>query len=248
MKFGACTDIGRMRQTNEDSYFTYMNEKLVGAMVADGMGGQNAGDVASKMAAMIIKDSIIRNFNPEMNYVECGEMIRRAFIEANEEILKYARHHSEAEGMGTTASMGFVYKNKLITVHVGDSRVYAITEDKIEQITTDHSYVQELVKRGEITKEDARNHPQRNIITRAIGTEPTIKVDVGIRDYKGETIFVCSDGLSGLLSDEQIKEVINKNEDLQTATVELVLLANKKGGNDNITCVVFNMDEEERDI
>lgn len=248
MRFGECTDIGRMRETNEDSYFTYMNEKLVGAMVADGMGGENAGEVASKMASMIVKDSIIRKFNPNMNYVECGEMIRRAFVEANEEIFQYAKHHKEAEGMGTTASMGFVYNNKLITVHVGDSRVYTVTKDEIKQITTDHSYVQELLRRGTITDEDARNHPQKNVITRAIGTEPNIKVDVGIQNYNGETVFICSDGLSNLVTDEVIMETINKDDDLQMAMVKLVELANKKGGNDNITCVAFDLGGEENKI
>ncbi len=245
MRFGECTDIGRMRTTNEDSYFTYLNENLVGAMVADGMGGHNAGEIASKMAAMIVKDSIICKFNPDMNYVECGEMIRRAFIEANEEIYQYSKHHEGAEGMGTTASMGFVYKNKLITVHVGDSRVYTVTDTEIKQITTDHSYVQELLRRGTITSEDVKTHPQKNIITRAIGSEPSIKVDVNIKDYNGEIIFVCSDGLSNLVTDDQILSVINKEEDLQMAMVKLVELANKKGGNDNITCLAFDLGGEE---
>lgn len=248
MRFGECTDIGRMRSNNEDSYFTYMNDNLTGAMVADGMGGHNAGEIASKMASMIIKDYIIRNFNPEMNYVECGEMIRRACIEANEEIYGYSKLHEDAEGMGTTASMAFVFKNKLITVHVGDSRVYTVSKDSIEQITTDHSYVQELIKRGTITPDAAKNHPQKNIITRAIGSEPFIKVDVGIKDYEGEIIFICSDGLSNLVSDEQIFEIINTEEDIQMAMVSLVALANKKGGNDNITCIAFDMSKEEKDI
>ena len=237
-----------MRTTNEDSYFSYLNKNLVGGLVADGMGGENAGEVASKMTAMIVKDSIIQKFNPKMNYIDCGEMIRRAFLDANEEIFEYAKHHKEAQGMGTTASLGFVYKNKLITVHVGDSRVYTVTKDKIEQITTDHSYVQELVKMGTITQADARNHPKKNLITRAIGTEPTIKVDVNIRPYNGEVIFICSDGLSNLVSDEQIKDIINEYDDLQTSMVKLVELANKKGGNDNITCLAFDLSGEEEDI
>jgi len=248
MRFGECTDIGRMRTTNEDSYFTYQNEKLIGALVADGMGGQNAGEIASRMTAMIVKDAIIREFNPNMNYVECGEMIRRAFIEANEEIYQYSKHHKDAEGMGTTASMGFVYNNKLITVHVGDSRVYTIKNDEIKQITTDHSYVQELVRRGTITSDDAKSHPQKNIITRAIGTEPTIKVDVDIKDYNDEIVFICSDGLTNLITDAQILDVINENEDLQMAMVKLVEFANKKGGNDNITCLAFDLSEEDTDI
>lgn len=248
MRLGECTDIGRMRDTNEDSYFSYLNENLVGGMVADGMGGHNAGEVASKMTTMLIKDSIIQKFDPRLTYTECGEMIRRAFIDANAEIYEYARHHKEAEGMGTTASLGFVYKNKLITAHVGDSRVYTVTPERIEQITTDHSYVQELLRLGTITEEDAKNHPQKNIITRAIGTDQTIKVDINIRDYSGETVFICSDGLSNLVSDEQIFEVINQNEDLQMAMVRLVELANKKGGNDNITCLAFDLGGEERKV
>ena len=241
MRMGECTDIGRMRDTNEDSYFSYLNENLVGGMVADGMGGHNAGELASRMTTMLVKDSIIQKFNPDLNYIDCGEMIRHAFLDANEEIFEYAKHHKEAEGMGTTASLGFVYKNKLITAHVGDSRVYTVTKDEIKQITTDHSYVQELLRRGTITAEDVKTHPQKNIITRAIGTEPTIKVDIGIKDYKGEVVFICSDGLSNLVSDEQIFEVINKNDDLQMAMVKLVELANKKGGNDNITCLAFDV-------
>ena len=241
MRMGECTDIGRMRDTNEDSYFSYLNENLIGGMVADGMGGHNAGELASRMTTMIVKDSIIQKFNPDLNYIDCGEMIRRSFVDANEEIYQYAKHHEEAEGMGTTASLGFVYKNKLITVHVGDSRVYTVTPTEIKQITTDHSYVQELLRRGTITEEDVRNHPQKNIITRAIGTEPTIKVDVGIKDYNGEVVFICSDGLSNLVTDEQIFEVINENDDLQMAMVRLVELANKKGGNDNITCLAFDV-------
>ena len=241
MRMGECTDIGRMRDTNEDSYFSYLNENLVGGMVADGMGGHNAGELASRMTTMLVKDSIIQKFNPDLNYIDCGEIIRHAFLDANEEIFEYAKHHKEAEGMGTTASLGFVFKNKLITAHVGDSRVYTVTKDEIKQITTDHSYVQELLRRGTITEEDVKTHPQKNIITRAIGTEPTIKVDINIKDYNGEVVFICSDGLSNLVSDEQIFEVINQNEDLQIAMVKLVELANKKGGNDNITCLAFDV-------
>ncbi len=241
MRMGAYSDIGRMRKINEDSYFSYKNANLIGGMVADGMGGCNAGEVASRMTTMIVKDHIIRKFNPDMDYVELAEMIRRAFIEANSEIYEYARHHEEAMGMGTTASMAFVFKGKLIVVHVGDSRVYTVTESSIRQITTDHSLVQELLSRGRITSDDAKNHPQKNVITRAIGTEPSIKVDVSIQDYNGETVCISSDGLTNLVSDMQIMSIINGCEDLQEAANELVAFANKKGGMDNITCLVFDI-------
>lgn len=241
MRMGAYSDIGRVRKINEDSYFSYKNENLIGGMVADGMGGCNAGEVASKMTTMIVKDHIMRKFNPDMDYVELAEMIRRAFIEANAEIYEYACHHEEAHNMGTTASMAFIYKNKLIVVHVGDSRVYTVSKDGICQITTDHSLVQELLSRGRISSDDAKNHPQKNIITRAIGTEPSIKVDVSIKDYGGETVIVSSDGLTNLVSDEQIMNIINESEDLQEGAKALVALANKKGGMDNITCLAFDI-------
>lgn len=242
MRMGACTDIGRIRRVNEDSYFSYRNENLVGGMVADGMGGHNAGEVASKMTTMIVKDCIIRKFNPQMSCMELGDLIKRAFIEANSELFEYARHHENAKGMGTTASMGFIYKNKLVAVHVGDSRIYAVSEGEIRQITTDHSYVQELLSRGQISGDAAKNHPQKNLITRAVGTDSTIKVDVIIDDYRGETVFICSDGLSNLVSDEQIMTILNEHEDLQAGVEALVALANKKGGNDNITCLAFDID------
>lgn len=241
MRMGAISDKGRVRAKNEDSFFSYRNENLIGGMVADGMGGHNTGEVASKMTTMIVKDHIIAKFNPEMEYAEVGEMIRRAFIESNAEVYEYAIHHPENNGMGTTASMAFIYRNKLIAIHVGDSRVYVINKKSIRQITTDHSLVQELLNRGKISLDDAKSYPNKNVITRAIGTEPSIKVDVTIEDYNGETVFVCSDGLTNLVSDEQIMNILNYNEDLQTGVEELVALANKKGGMDNITCVAFDV-------
>jgi len=213
-------------------------------MVADGMGGHAKGEVASKMATMIVKDHIIRKFNPDMDYVELGEMIRRAFIEANAEIFEFARRREEAKGMGTTASMAFIFKGKLIVVHVGDSRVYTVKDGEIKQITTDHSLVQELLTRGRITDDDARNYPHKNIITRAIGSEASIKVDVRIVDYNDETVIVSSDGLTNLVSDTQIMEIVDHCEDLQEGVDALVALANKKGGPDNITCIAFDKKSE----
>lgn len=241
MRMGAHSDVGRVRKVNEDSYFSYRNENLIGGMVADGMGGYKAGEVASKMTTMIIKDHIIRKFSPDMDYAELAEMIRRAVIEANSEIFEYAQHHEETSGMGTTASMAFIYKGMLVVLHVGDSRVYTVTQDAISQVTTDHSYVQELIKKGKISDLDAKNHPGKNYITRAIGTEASIKVDVSTQIYNGETIVICSDGLTNLVSDEQIMNIINENEDLQEGVSALVALANKKGGMDNITCLAFDI-------
>lgn len=239
MRMGAKTDIGHYRKLNEDSFFVYKNEKLVGGMVADGMGGHKGGEVASKMAVELVKCGIMDGFDPDLDYVEFSEVVRKAILAANEEIYRESKV-SGKNGMGTTAAAAFVFKNKLITANVGDSRVYAIG-DAIRQITRDHSFVGELVERGAITKENAKNHPNRNYITRALGTEPFVKVDILIQHYNGESIVVCSDGLTNMVADEQIMEIVKTNEDFEAAANELVDLANKKGGPDNITCVVFDV-------
>ena len=236
MRIGAVTDVGKQRRLNEDSYFVYRNENLLGGMVADGMGGQNAGEVASAMATQIIKEYIINSFNPDMDCMEVGEMVRRAFLKANDKIYET---DSELDGMGTTSTLAIIYRDKIISAHVGDSRAYLIDGGEIRQITKDHSYVQELLSRGEITKEFANRHPAKNYITRAVGADDILKVDINISDYHGETVLLCSDGLTNMLSDEQISEIIGENENLQQGAEALVRLANKKGGLDNITVVVF---------
>lgn len=240
MRMGVLTDTGRQRTVNEDSYFVYKNQNLTGGMVADGMGGENAGETASAMACDIIKEYIMNEFNPEMDYFQLAETIKIAFTEANDRIFAFSKQNEELYGMGTTATLAIIYKGKLITVHVGDSRVYSIDEDGIRQLTKDHSYVQELLSRGEITKETAENHPAKNYITRAVGSDNILKADVTISEYRGETIVVCSDGLSNTVCDSQIEEIVKENEDLQYAATELVKLANKKGGPDNITVIAFS--------
>ncbi len=240
MRIGALSDIGKQRSGNEDSYFVYRNQNLIGGMVADGMGGENAGEVASSMACSIVKEYIINEFNPEMDYMQLAETVRRAFLEANSKIFAYSKKDKQLEGMGTTSTLAIIYKQKLIVVHVGDSRVYLIDENGIYQHTKDHSYVQELLSRGEITKESAMQHPAKNYITRAVGTDDILKADVTVSDYNGEVVVICSDGLSNMLCDSQIEEIIKSSDDLQSDVVELVKLANKKGGLDNITVIAFS--------
>ena len=239
MEISALTDVGRLRKNNEDSYFVYRNDKLSGAMVADGMGGHKAGEVASAMATDLIKNCIISKYNPKMDYMEMAELIRTAFAEANLEIYRASAKEGN-DGMGTTATLAFIYDGKLITAHVGDSRCYKITKDTIKQLTNDHSFVNELVQSGQISQSDAQFHPNKNLITRAVGTDISVKVDMDIKTYMGEKILICSDGLSNMISDEQMFEIINENEDVEEAVNKMVELANKKGGNDNITAIMFN--------
>lgn len=238
MEFSAMTDVGRQRQNNEDNYFVYQNEKLFGGMVADGMGGHNAGEVASKMAVDLIKHYIICNYDPSMDYMEITEMIRTAFQIANREIYRGSQTE-EHKGMGTTATLALVYDKKLIISHIGDSRCYAFSDGTIKQLTNDHSFVGELLRSGQITEHDAQNHPNKNMITRALGVEAFAKADINISAYNGETVLLCSDGLTNMISDRQIAEILMTSNNPDSAIHKMIELANKKGGNDNITVVVF---------
>ena len=239
MQFGAVTDIGRQRKINEDNYFVNDDDVFAYAIVADGMGGHQAGEVASMMVIDIITNHLKNNLSAELDYVETGEVIRQAFIAANSIIYTYAKNHYKIMGMGTTTTLSMLYGGKVITAHVGDSRSYMIADDSIKQITKDHSYVQELVARGEITQAQAKNHPKKNYITRAMGAEDTVKVDITIKPYNGEKILICSDGLSNYVDDEEIRENINKQNTLQEGAQTLVDIANERGGRDNITVVVL---------
>ncbi len=239
MLFGAATDIGKRRRINEDSMIIGRNSDYPYIAVADGMGGHNAGDMASSMAVEAIEGHIESNMTGKLDYVEASEVVRHAFIMANSKIYTYSKNHYKIMGMGTTATLAMVYGDMLITAHVGDSRAYIVKEDRITQITRDHSYVQELLQRGEITPEQAKNHPQRNYITRAVGVEDSLKVDIGIRPYSGEKILVCSDGLTNMVSENEIFEILNAEPDLDKAAKLLIDKANEFGGADNITAVLM---------
>ena len=239
MTYGAATDIGRVRNINEDNYAVSENTPFPFAIVADGMGGHKAGEKASLMAVETVCAELTEKLTEEMDYVEAGETARRAFIEANSSIYNYSKLHYKVMGMGTTATLIMLHSDKLITAHVGDSRAYIIDDNGITQVTRDHSYVQELVMRGEITPEQAKHHPNKNYITRAMGAEEAVKVDIGIRPYNGEKVILCSDGLTNMLDDDEILEIINKCSDLHDAAETLIHRANEAGGNDNITVVVL---------
>ncbi len=239
MNYATVTDIGRVRKLNEDSCYYNDSELFPYGIVADGMGGHAAGEVASSMLVDILQNHLVNKLGQKLDYVEAGEEVRHAIIAANGIIYNYSKEHYKVMGMGTTVSFAMLYKKKLITAQVGDSRVYLIKGNKIEQITKDHSYVQELLTRGEITPEEAKNHPKKNFITRAIGVEDYIKVDVSINDYKGGIVFICSDGLTNLVEDNEILKAIKGSKDLQKTAQELVDLANERGGRDNISIVVF---------
>ncbi len=237
------TDKGLVRKTNEDNW--YANEpspisKAFYAIVADGMGGHKAGDVASSTATTVISEYINKRYSDELTYDDIKVVLLKAVEEANAKIHAESLHSKSKAGMGTTLVMCFIINNKVIVTHVGDSRVYIIRKNTIYKITKDHSLVAELVEEGTITEKEALNHPQKNIITRALGTDTIVDIDMCEFDLEDEDlVLLCTDGLSNMLSDEEILTIVSESENVIISPKNLVDRANEKGGEDNITAVVL---------
>lgn len=237
LKTFSITDIGKKRQLNQD--YVYTSEMPVGNLpnvfiVADGMGGHNAGDYASKYTVETIVQEIARA--KEENPIT---VIKNAIGIANEHIRQKAEEDIRLYGMGTTLVVATCLGNILQVANVGDSRLYVVN-DKITQITRDHSLVEEMVRMGGIDREAARSHPDKNIITRAIGASDTVKVDFfTVKLQRGDIVLMCSDGLTNMLEDEEIRMILNGQRDIVEKAEELVRAANNNGGKDNIAVVLI---------
>lgn len=237
MKIFSVTDMGRKRQINQDYVFT--SPQKVGRLpnlfvVADGMGGHNAGDFASKYTVEAVVDFILdsEEQNPK-------DILESAIVKANEALNKKAKESIELEGMGTTLVVATVIEDILLVANVGDSRLYLIN-DQITQITADHSLVAEMVRLGEIDQNIAKVHPDKNIITRAIGVGPKVKIDLFEEKLKkGDFILMCSDGLTNMIEDEDIKIIIQNQIDIEKKGNELIRVANANGGQDNIAVIII---------
>lgn len=236
MNIEALSDVGRIRKINEDSFRIFTSDEYTYAIVADGMGGHQAGEVASQMAVDIIGDYINTNMKAELDRFQALEVLHKAFLKANNDIYEYSCENESVMGMGTTTTLCMIRGGLVLFAHVGDSRAYMVG-DAITQITRDHSYVQELVKLGQITPEEAKHHPRRNYITRAMGTEACVRVDTGIKPYNGEKLLLCSDGMFGELEDSEIFDIVS-TAPAKDGVKRLVDLANDRGGADNITAVI----------
>lgn len=240
MKAYAKTDIGSKRSMNQD--FFYCNENAVGSfhnlfIVADGMGGHKAGDHASKLCVECMVDSIEKSSHktPVTIFEEAVDI-------ANDKIYRAAKENVEFEGMGTTMVACTLLGDTMYVANIGDSRLYLL-RDEISQITDDHSLVEELVKQGNITESEARVHPQKNIITRALGTDVQVSADFfEVTVQKGDIVLLCSDGLSNMLDDEDMEYIIEHSDTLEEAGTVLVAKANQSGGDDNITVVLVQIE------
>ena len=224
------TDVGRQRQSNEDSY---LDREPVFA-VADGMGGARAGEVASRMA--------VEAFDDQGDGGSPEDRLRHVATEANRRIYEMAQSDTEHAGMGTTLTAAMVTGREVAVGHVGDSRLYRLRGGKLERLTEDHSLVEELVRQGRLSPEEAENHPQRSIITRALGPEPDVEVETFTHTARdGDVYLICSDGLSGMVSEDDITAILERADSLDAAARELVEAANGAGGKDNITVVLFRV-------
>ena len=236
MKIYAKTDVGRKREMNQD--YVYVTDKPVGPfpnllVVADGMGGHKAGDFASKYTVKVVHEELEKT---ELDKPE--EILKSIVSVANHKLIQAAQSDVKLEGMGTTLVIATVIGNTLYFSNVGDSRLYLIG-DKIKQLSKDHSLVEEMVRLGGINEEEARHHPDKNIITRAIGVKEDVEADFyEFSLKKGDIILMCSDGLSNMIEDEEIFAIVKGARDIVEAGQNLIDRANENGGNDNISVVL----------
>lgn len=228
------TDKGKVRENNQDYIVTFIGKRYLLLVVADGMGGHNAGEVASSMAALTIRDFVFNKFD---SYDNIEELLKDAIKLSNSSVYQESIKKNNLSGMGTTATCCLLFDDRLFLGHVGDSRAYLINKVGIVKITQDHSYVQQLIDNGSITENEALLHPQRNLITRAIGTEECIEVDTKTMDINnGDIILLCSDGLTNYVSNNEIFDIVREN--IKDAADLLIELAKKRGGNDNISVII----------
>lgn len=243
----ARTDTGKVRNNNEDALYVPPHNKNLPQLyiVADGMGGHQGGEIASRIAVETIASYVNENFREDYDREKSIEILNDALNAANQRIFKQSIENSNWAGMGTTATVALFTKKKLYIAHVGDSRAYRIRDNSITQLTKDHSLVWELMEQGKLSLEEAKTHPMKNVITRALGTEEFVKVDILELEYDNRDIFLlCSDGLTNMLDDKTIMEIVVNNPPT-IATQKLIQQANMNGGIDNITVGIIRADYRE---
>ena len=230
------TDVGKSRSLNED-FASYIEKDDYGIyVVADGMGGHNAGEVASRMASVGIVEYVYNHFND----IDKNKLLRRAVKKVNTDVFNNSQESKRLNGMGTTITACMTFEDKIQIANVGDSSCFGIKDNYIVKLTKDHSLVQELLDAGSISEQQASKHPKKNIITRAVGTSSHVDVDIFQMDKDEFDIYMlCTDGLTNELSKKEILEIVHKSSDLDEACNKLVELAKYRGGKDNITVLLF---------
>lgn len=241
MKFIAKSDIGKKRDNNEDYYFVSDNKNFPLFIIADGIGGHNSGEVASKMTVESISSSL-KEISEYKSLEDLEKDFVKAISDANRLVFNKAKENPEMLNMGSTLTALYKYENSVLIGNVGDSRAYSITNSEIRQLTEDDTLVNSLYKLGKITKDEAINHPKRNMITNAVGTDLTIDINLIQYNYKpGEYILLCTDGLSDMLRDENILSIFSSSKNLEEISETLLEKALEAGGRDNITFIIIQL-------
>ena len=240
MQYWGITDPGCVRAQNQDALFMEkLNKNTLLCVVCDGMGGAKSGNVASTLAVDVFTQEVKRSWRPNMDMEETDQMLSSAVKLANFTVFEQAQQFEEFSGMGTTLVAILVVGKQVTIVNVGDSRAYSITSTDVEQLTTDHSLVQMMIQRGELTPERAKNYPGKNLITRAIGTEPMVICDIFHRRLTaGQCLLLCTDGLSNLLDEQELLFEVVHGADKQSACQRLLDIAKYRGAPDNVTCIL----------
>jgi len=245
MKYAVKSDKGLVRDNNEDSFSILGGSKEIPLtfIIADGMGGHNSGELASKMAVEYV-GNYIRSFPDKFrNEESIFSAIQGVMKDANTNVYNTSLVNKANYGMGTTFTIAIIHNQKLFIGHVGDSRVYIIRDGSINRLTTDHSFIEELIRNGSLTREEASSHPNRNIITRALGCSEEMQVDTYSCDLiKNDYLLLCTDGLTNMLKEEEIKDIIIRLSEPEAICDELVRRANENGGEDNTTVIVIKND------
>ena len=240
------TDPGKVRSHNEDSVTIINNDNGEFILaIADGMGGHKAGEVASSIAIEHIKDSFYKldTIGSKENAIEWLRLIVK---EINEKIFDYAKKNPESKGLGTTLVIAIRTEDYILYGNIGDSSGYVIKNNTLHKVTKDHTYVGMLLNTGRLTEESAKNHPGKNLLTRALGANDPIEIDIFDIDTSVKGLFLCSDGLTNMLTDEQIEKILNSNLRIEEAVIKLIKKANSRGGTDNISVAYLKKESGEQ--
>lgn len=241
MNSWAVTDKGKVRNQNQDAFYTYNSpeHELSILMVCDGMGGAKAGNVASELAIQVFKAEA-KNTLPKVSAEKIPEELKRCIALSNKAVYELSRTDIDCNGMGTTLVAAVVKGNTLYVANVGDSRAYLISKGEIRQITRDHSLVEDMVERGDITREESRSHPNKNLITRAVGTVETVECDTfTLNINEGDYVLLCSDGLTNTVPDEELGRIVIESDSVKACCDSLLNAALQCGAPDNVTVVLY---------
>lgn len=236
------TDRGKVRSQNQDAFFIAGEDgsRPCLLLVCDGMGGAKAGNVASELASAVFKSEAGKLLDGDTSFCEYGERLRKIASVANTAVYELSRADVGCSGMGTTLVAAAVSDSDAAVINIGDSRAYLITQDELRQITKDHSLVEDMVDRGEITREESRTHPNKNFITRALGTMATVESDIfEITMEEGSYLLLCSDGLTNIVEDWEIQYEVTHGDTVQASCDKLLQLALSRGAPDNVTIVLY---------